>query len=106
MINLINLVKECPGLQVTITLGDLLEANTMLIADTKKELEQLITDEKSETYPSREKGMEMLDVSQSTLWRWQKAGYLVPLNVGGKRRYRMSDVRRILEGDAQEGVAV
>ena len=86
MINLINLVKECPGLQVTITLGDLLEANTMLIADTKKELEQLITDEKSETYPSREKVMEMLDVSQSTLWRWQKAGYLVPLNVGGKRR--------------------
>ena len=106
MINLINLVKECPGLQVTITLGDLLEANTMLIADTKKELEQLITDEKSETYPSREKVMEMLDVSQSTLWGWQKAGYLVPLNVGGKRRYRMSDVRRILEGDAQEGVAV
>lgn len=93
-------------MQVTITLGDLLEANTMLIADTKKELEQLITDEKSETYPSREKVMEMLDVSQSTLWRWQKAGYLVPLNVGGKRRYRMSDVRRILEGDAQEGVAV
>ena len=78
----------------------------MLIADTKKELEQLITDEKSETYPSREKVMEMLDVSQSTLWRWQKAGYLVPLNVGGKRRYRMSDVKRILEGDAQKGVAV
>ena len=103
---LINLAKECPGLQVTISLSDLIEANTMLIADTKKELEQLITDEKSETYPSREKVMEMLDVSQSTLWRWQKAGYLVPLNVGGKRRYKMSDVRRILEGDAQKGVAV
>lgn len=104
--DLINLAKECPGLQVTISLSDLIEANTMLIADTKKELEQLITDEKSETYPSREKVMEMLDVSQSTLWRWQKAGYLVPLNVGGKRRYKMSDVRRILEGDAQKGVAV
>ena len=25
-------------------------------------------------------------------------GYLVPINVGGKRRYRMSDVKRILEG--------
>lgn len=106
MINLINLVKECPGVQVTISLSDLIEANTMLIADTKKELEQLITDEKSETYPSREKVMEMLGVSQSTLWRWQKAGYLVPLNVGGKRRYKMSDVKRILEGDAQKGVAL
>lgn len=104
--NLISLAKECPGLQVTITLSDLIEANTALIADTKRELEQLITDQNAETYPSRDKVMEMLDVSQSTLWRWQKAGYLVPLNVGGKRRYKMSDVRRILKGDTQEGVAV
>ena len=35
----------------------------------------------------------------ATLWRWAKVGYLVPINVGGKRRYRMSDVKRILEGD-------
>ena len=91
-------------MQVTITLGELIEANTMLILDTKRELEQLITDQNAETYPSREKVMEMLDVSQSTLWRWQKSGYLVPLNVGGKRRYRMSDVRHILEGKAQKGV--
>lgn len=85
-------------MQVTITLGELIEANTMLIADTKRELEQLITDQNTETYPSREKVMEMLDVSESTLWRWSKNGYLVPLNVGGKRRYLMSDVKRILEG--------
>ena len=95
---LVQLAKECPNLQVTITLGELIEANTMLIADTKRELEQLITDQSTETYPSREKVMEMLDVSESTLWRWSKIGYLVPLNVGGKRRYRMSDVKRILEG--------
>ena len=93
-------------MQVSITLGELIEANTLLIADTKRELEQLITDQNAETYPSRDKVMEMLDVSQATLWRWAKNGYLVPLNVGGKRRYRMSDVKRILEGDAQKGVAV
>jgi len=44
---------------------------------------------------------EMLDVDKSTLWRWAKIGYLVPINVGGKRRYRMSDVNRILNGDKQ-----
>ena len=103
--NLVELAKQCPGLQVTISLGELVEANTLLIAETKRELEQTIADQKTETYPSREKVMEMLDVSQSTLWRWQNSGYLVPLNVGGKRRYRMSDVRRILEGDnAKKGV--
>lgn len=96
---LILLAKECPDLVVSIKLGDLIEANTLLIADTKRELEQLITDQKTETYPSREKVMEMLGVSDATLWRWKKIGYLVPLNVGGKRRYRMSDVKRILEGE-------
>ncbi len=104
MINLITLARECPGIQVTITLGDLIEANTALIAATKRELEQLITDQNAETYPTRDKVMEMLDVSQSTLWRWAKDGYLVPLNVGGKRRYKMSDVKRILEGVSQKGV--
>ena len=105
--DLIALAKECPNLQVSITLGELVEANTMLIADTKRELEQLITDQNTETYPSREKVMEMLGVCEATLWRWSKNGYLVPLNVGGKRRYRMSDVKRILEGEnTQKGVAV
>ena len=105
--DLIALAKHCPDLVVSIKLGELVEANTLLIAETKRELEQLVTDQKAETYPSREKVMEILGVSSATLWRWQKLGYLVPLNVGGKRRYRMSDVKRILEGDnAQKGVAI
>ena len=102
---LLELAKAFPDMMVSVKLGDLVEANTLLIAETKRELEQAIEDQKTETYPSREKVMEILDVSQSTLWRWQNSGYLVPLNVGGKRRYRMSDVRRILEGDnAKKGV--
>ena len=96
--NLVQAAKECPDLVVSIKLSELVEANTLLIADTKRELEQLITDANTETYPSRGKVMEMLGVSEATLWRWAKNGYLVPLNVGGKRRYRMSDVKRILEG--------
>ncbi len=70
--NLIELAKECPGLQVTITLGEFIEANILLIAETKRELEQEIADSKAETYVSREKAMEILDVSSTTLWRWKK----------------------------------
>ena len=83
---------------ISIRLADLIEANTRLIADAKQELEQSITDANTETYPSRDKVKEMLGVGDTTLWRWQKDGYLVPINVGGKRRYRMSDINRILEG--------
>lgn len=102
--NIIQLAKEFPNVTITIKLSDLVEANTILIHETKRELEQLITDQNTETYPTREKVMEILGVSSATLWRWAKIGYLSPLNVGGKRRYRMSDVRRILEGDTQKGV--
>ena len=105
--NLVQVAKQCPDLVVSIKLGELVEANTLLIAETKRELEQTIADQKAETYPSREKVMEILGVSSATLWRWQKLGYLVPLHVGGKRRYRMSEVKSILEGDnAQKGVAI
>lgn len=97
--NLIKLAKECPNLQITITLGELIEANRQLIAETTQELEQLIADKNAETYPTRDKVMEMLGVCEATLWRWAKNGYLVPLNVGGRRRYRMSDVKRIIEGE-------
>ena len=100
---MIQLAKECPDITITIKLHDLVEANTLLIQETKRELEQIISDQKAETYPSREKVMEILGVSAATLWRWDKMGYLSPLNVGGKRRYRMSDVKRILGGDTQKG---
>ena len=86
-------------MMVSVKLSDLVEANTLLIAEAKNELEQMIADQNAETYPSREKVMEMLGVCEATLWRWAKNGYLVPLNVGGKRRYRMSDVKRILKGE-------
>ena len=98
-LDLIKIAKECPGLKVEITISDLIETNMLLIAEVKRELEQTIADEKAETYLSREKVAEILEVSKGTLWRWQKLNYLVPIMVGGKRRYRRSDVKRILEGD-------
>ena len=78
--DLIALAKACPGLQVTITLGDLLEASKQLIALAKHELEQEIADSKAETYISREKVMEITGKSSTTIWRWQKINYLVPVS--------------------------
>ncbi len=106
-LSLLQLAKECPGLQVSITLGELVEANRLLIAEAKRELEQEIADSKAETYVSRAQAMQILGKGSTTLWRWKKLGYLVPVTVGAIHRYRMSDIRRIMEGgDTQEGDAV
>ena len=60
-------------------------------------LEQSVAESRTEIYLSRTKVMEMLEeVASATLWRWQKCGYLVPLSVGGKKRYRLSDIQQLL----------
>lgn len=66
------------------------------IMTTRRELEQQITDANAETYPSPDQVAKILNVDKSTLWRWNKQGYLKPIEVGGKRRYRMSEINRIL----------
>lgn len=85
---------------VSIKVGDLIEANSRLLEEAREQLEQRIADASAETYLTTEKVLEMLGVSQTTLWRWAKQGYLVPIMYGGKKRYRKSEVVRIVEGVA------
>ena len=54
--------------------------------------------EQPERYLTRKQTAEMLGVDLSTLWRWHKEGYLIPIEMGGKRRYRLSDVKKIMGG--------
>lgn len=92
------LAQCAPAINLTITASDLKEFAALLIAETKEQLEQEISDSKAETYLSSEKVMQMMEISKTTLWRWKQRGYLVPVRVGGNERYRMSDIKKIMEG--------
>lgn len=83
---------------VTITAGDLVKANSQLVTDAKRELTEEISRKESVTYLTREMVVNKLSVDPSTLWRWKKRGYLVPINVGGQLRYKSTDIDKILEG--------
>lgn len=95
---LIEAAKQCPDMVVSIKVGDLIEANNILLENARAQLEQKIADASAETYLTTEKVREMLSVSLTTLWRWEKRGYLVSISYGGQKRYRKSDVERIIEG--------
>jgi len=89
------LIKE-GNFALTIGANDLKEFAFDIIQQTKRELEDLVTAQKSETYVSRQRASEMLGVDSVTLWRWAKRNYLIPATVGGKKRYKMSDINRLL----------
>jgi hypothetical protein len=96
MNNVIELAKQCPDVTISLKAGELLEMVEYCVQSTKKALEQQITDSNTETYPSPEQVSKILNVDKSTLWRWNKSNYLKPIEVGGKRRYKMSDINLIL----------
>lgn len=98
MYNLKDLLQESGNITIAVSLTDLKQFAVEIIESTKRELEDVVIADKAETYPSPKRVCEILDVDASTLWRWNKRGYLCPAEVGGKRRYRMSDVNAILNG--------
>lgn len=98
MIDLLQLAKEAPGTIIAVPVEALVEANTRLIDLARADLEREIAEKRTATFLTRETVLEKLNVAPSTLWRWQKSGYLVPVNVGGQRRYKSTDIDEILEG--------
>ncbi len=96
--DLIELAQKVPNLKIEVKLGDLLQFSKDLSTRNKEELEELVISEKAETYPTPQQVCEILNISSVTLWRWENKGYLIPIKIGGKNRFRMSDIKRILEG--------
>ena len=54
---------------------------------------------KPETYLTVEETAKRLGVDRSTLWRWNKEGYLISIKIGSKVRYKLSDVERLQRGE-------
>ncbi|MBR6774295.1 MAG: helix-turn-helix domain-containing protein [Bacteroidales bacterium] len=96
-IDIAELAKHCPDVTISIKIGDLIEANKQLVEDLRISLEKQIRDEHEERYLSSDDVCDMLNVSKPTLWRWEKIDYLIPIRVGGKVRYKLSEVKQILD---------
>ena len=83
-------ISDLVGRNVSISIG--LDDLRMFFT----ELAQKAVPEKTEKYLSPKQVCEMLDIDNSTLWRWGRNNYLPPFKVGGKNRYRMSDIQKLL----------
>jgi len=89
-----NLINRKIDISITIKLDDLLQFANHLIRSVKDEFERNSIEEDkllNATEVSRK-----LRINISTLWRWNKSGYLVPIEIGGKRLYKKSDIDKIL----------
>ena len=90
------IIQSGANISITIGTNDLLQFANHLIKSAKEELENTIIAKQKETYVKPDEASRQLHVDRSTLWRWNKIGYLTPVEVGGKRLYKQSDIDRIL----------
>lgn len=94
--NVQELIQATPNVSITIGANDLMGCLRLAIKEAKEEWEAAITAKETETYVSVADASIQLHVDKSTLWRWAKTGYLEPVEVGGKRLYKQSDINNIL----------
>lgn len=96
--DLLALARENPDITISIRLGDIITAARTIIADTRAELEASVAAEHSDFLIPRVDVSGILKVNPSTLNRWEKSGYLVPVRRGVSVFYRNSDIQPILNG--------
>ncbi|MEG1402886.1 helix-turn-helix domain-containing protein [Bacteroides sp.] len=91
-----DIIHSGANVSITVCADDLIQFANHLVKTTREELEAVISSKNEEAYKTPAEASEILHVDKSTLWRWAKIGYLIPIEVGGKRLYKQSDINAIL----------
>ena len=91
--NLTELILQ-QNITVSLTSEQLSEFANWILTGAKNIYE---TKKAPEQYLTRKQTANMLDVDLSTLWRWNNENYLNTIEIGGKRRYKLSDINHILK---------
>ena len=85
------IIDSNPNIQLVISAADLKKFALELLAEREK------SSAKSDKYLTIPETAEKYGVSQSTLWRWSRLGYLPKVKLGGKSFYRESDIIKLME---------
>lgn len=96
MLNLTELSNQGANVVITVSVEDL-RMFLNEVADRLSVAEQQ-GKEHTEVYLTVAEVTERLGVDRSSLWRWDRNGYLKKVRVGGKVRYKLSDVQKLMEG--------
>lgn len=92
------LAKSCPDITVSISLRDLLASQEALVKRVREEERRAIEQQSEDVDDLIPKDIikQKLGVNPSTLWRWEKEGYLMAVRIGTKIFYRTSRINEIL----------
>jgi len=92
--NIEKLIERGLGVTITLTSEQLIEVIDYVVEKTRIELENEIRNKNTEIYLTSKEVCDFLNIDNTTLWRWDKRGYLTPIYIGGKKRYPKSEIEK------------
>lgn len=79
-----------------ISANDLKETIKQTVSEARRILESEVVNGKGEFLLTGQEVLERLSISRKTLYNWVHKKYLVPIEIGGKKRFKLSDINAIL----------
>ena len=79
---------------IVCNLDDLRSILGEILCDAISSLQEKQIEE--ERYLTAQEVTDLLHIDRSTLWRWKKCEYIIPIKVGKKNLYRKTDVESIM----------
>lgn len=102
-LDLMELLRQCPKTTISIGIDELNMFARQLLAESRREFEReqaAIEAGKAEIYREPSEVKEMLRISDSTLYRMAKSKILEPVFISGLRRYKQSDLEKLVSSDS------
>ena len=84
------------GLTLTLKSEDLKEFAHLLIEKAKEQLLPVMVSASHEALLTKKEVLEKFNICHTTLWNWERKGYLIPVKIGRKVSYRQADIERII----------
>lgn len=88
------LIENGAKISIVLSLSDLRKYSISLIEETIKIID---AKNKAKQYLTQKEAADKLNVSENTLWRWNKIGYLKPTKVGNTLYYKLSDIEALYD---------
>ena len=94
IMSLRDLLESGANVSVTVTLDDLRRFSTK----RPKGARSAVQEQPAEEFLTRKDVLALLKIDSSTLWCWEKTGYIKSYPFGGRKRYKREDVEAIRTG--------
>lgn len=90
------ILEKRGGTLLLISADDLKKTIRYTVGEARRILEAEVVNGKGEFLLTTNEVLERLSISRKTLYNWEKRKYLVPIEIGGKKRFKLTDINTIL----------